>query len=97
MDPFTIINLVLAVVSILMTIMAKPKKRDQENEVQRQGLDQNLERLYGTRKMSMVVTDAHSSSTGKAFWYENDEVVGVSAKHKENDKFCQQPNTDKSS
>ena len=91
MDPFTIIALVMSVVSVIAQIMAKPKPRDAENTVQRQGLDKKLERLYGTRKMSMVITDAKSSRTGQAFWYENEDVVGVSAKHKESDKFCSAP------
>ena len=89
--PWAIISLVISVVSVIAQIMAKPKARDAENTVQRQGLDKKLERLYGTRKMSMVITDANSSRTGKAFWYENEDVVGVSAKHKESDKFCSAP------
>ena len=57
------------IVSMISAIIAKPKARKQENNIQRQGIDQDLERLYGTRRMSMVVTNASTNSNENAFGY----------------------------
>jgi len=94
---FTIISIVLSVVSVIMSITAKPKKRDAENTIQRQGLNKSLERLYGTRKMSMVITDAKTSKTQRPFWYESggsfEDTVGISIKHTIAEQSPSGPNT----
>lgn len=48
---------IMLAISVLSTVMApKPKPRDDKNEVHRQGVDHPLERLYGTRRLGVVVT-----------------------------------------
>ena len=52
-------------VSLILSTVFKPKakQRNPENTVQREGVDEPLERLYGKRRMYMVVTDIYTSRT----------------------------------
>jgi len=56
---WVVAQIVIAVVSYALA--PKPKQRKESLQVQRQGVDQPLERLYGTRRMSMVITNAQTS------------------------------------
>ena len=98
MELFTIISLILSVVSVIAQIIAKPKKRDQDNLVQRQGLDEPLERLYGKRKMFMVITNAHATSKAINWFYEleGQDIVGISASQYRDDykRRSSTPNAD---
>ena len=69
----------LAVANVILSVAAyvfrpKAKKSKIENNVQRQGVDQNLARLYGTRRMSMVITDSTTSLTNMS-----PDYIGASA------------------
>ena len=62
---WTIAQIVLALVSVAATLLNKPKAPKQSNNVQRQGVDNGLQRLYGTRRLFMVVTDI--TANGRQF------------------------------
>ena len=79
LDPLSmfLINLAVSfVVGIISSILSKPKPRKQENNVQRKGNDQELERVYGTRRMAMVVTNANTNYQEGAFYFQQKYRIG---------------------
>lgn len=54
------VNLVIAIASALLStaLRAKPQRETEGRTVDRRGVDQPLDRMYGTRRLSMIVTDA---------------------------------------
>jgi hypothetical protein len=75
---FLIAFAVSFVVSLISAVLAQPKPRKVENNVQRQGSDQDLERLYGTRRMSMVVTNASTNTYEHHFGFNLPAKRGLS-------------------
>lgn len=65
------IQVVLAVAAYVLA--PKPKARKEGNRVQRSGVDNALERLYGTRRMSMVITNAITSKR----WLGADQIESL--------------------
>ena len=56
------INLAISIaVSFVLQAMNRQKERKATNQVHRQGVDHDLERVYGTRRIGVVVTDVITS------------------------------------
>ena len=77
-DPISLI--IAVVINVLTMILAKPKPRKMENNIQREGIDQDLERLYGTRRMGMVLTNSKTNTQELSWRFAGDTAdpkVGV--------------------
>lgn len=62
--PAWLVNLGYALVAALVAVafVPQPRQRNEANDIQRKGVDHDLERVYGTRRLGLVVTDAKVSN-----------------------------------
>ena len=69
-------QLAIAIVTALVAVALapKPRARKNENQVTRIGVDHDLERVYGTRRLGLIVTDAKTSTKTKS----PDDLTGIS-------------------